>query len=161
MQSDKRTASIRALAGLLCEVPARDDFLFWHIINTRGYLRSAQNVMIVEPYSDGSTMRRLAHGIDHLTRTDGDDVVRDDLCVLLSELFHSADVALASFLNRYMRGRGHVKWRSADVWLRDLDVVLDSMAEREDIRELRRGWLVSDDLPVQPGIELRVASPVG
>jgi hypothetical protein len=138
--SNDRTARKFALGKLLNEIPGSDDFLFWHIVDTAGYLRSPKNVMIVEPYGDGSTLRRLRHGIDHLTRAAGDDTAVDDLCALISHLFGDHDPKLIAFLDQYMADTGRRHWR-ADVWTADLDIALRGLSASNELLALRRKWI--------------------
>ncbi|MFF3249389.1 hypothetical protein ACFYWY_38065 [Streptomyces sp. NPDC002870] len=146
--SNDRTAHRIALGRLLNEIPGSDEFLFWHIIETAGYLRPAKNVMVVEPYGDGSTVRRLRQGIDHLTREAGDEAVVEDLCALLSDLFGDPETALVAFLDRYMADIGHTQWR-ADVWLADLGIALRDLSAPDELLALRRKWIKPSARSVQ------------
>ncbi|MFD9052950.1 hypothetical protein [Streptomyces zaomyceticus] len=142
MHSDHRASYRRTLCELLNELPGSDDFLFWHLVDTRAHVLPFPNCMIVEPYSDGTMLRRLHDGIDQCTRAYGDETVEDDLCNLLNDLFGTADPLLVEFLDRYMVEHGKGAWRSAAEWLADLHDTLRGLSGQEsDVLALRRKWI--------------------
>ncbi|MFK0252810.1 hypothetical protein [Streptomyces sp. NPDC090445] len=150
--SSHRAAHKVALGKLLNELPGSDDFFFWHIIETAGYRRPAKTMMVVEPYSDGSVMRRLRTGIEELAREAGDENTVDDLCALLSDLFAGPgpDPALVPYLNQYMGDISSAPWH-AEVWLEDLGIAVRGLSAPKDMLALRRKWTKTPAARAQPG----------
>lgn len=145
-----RPALKLTLATLLNDMPGADDYLFWHVLDTVGYTRSAAHGhVVVEPYSDGSTFRCLMRGVEQLTAPDGSESEVDDLCALLSRLFGDTDPALVAFLDRYLSERDQPEW-SAGEWLISLREVLAQLSPPPAVTTLRRKWSGADARQAPP-----------
>lgn len=138
-----RTALKLSLSHLLNDMPGRQDYLFWHLLDTAGYSRPADRLMVVEPYSDGSAFRCLVQGVEQLTLPNGDENAVDNLCALLSRLFGDTDPALATFLETYLAESGRPEW-SAPEWLTALRDVLARLSPPSHVTALRHKWSESD-----------------
>ncbi|MFJ7078516.1 hypothetical protein [Streptomyces sp. NPDC098781] len=135
-QFQKKCAEAR-LSMLLDEVPGSEDFLFWHIVETRGYSRPAGHAWAVEPYPDGSTLQTLRSGIGHLVRRHGDATAIGPLCELLLALFEHDDPALYTFMSHYMRELGRENW-DAEHWVKEVT------AAAGDFLILQEMWVSHD-----------------